>query len=353
MKRYSDLFSQIIDLDNLIQAHENARKGKSHYTEVQMVNQDPRYYANEIRASLINKTYRTSQYKLKEIYEPKQRTIHKLPYYPDRIVHHAIMQVIQPIWDRIFIYDLYSAIPGKGLHAGSYRLRAFLRDIPGTQYCLKFDVSKFYPSMDHDMLLSLIERKIKCPGTLGLLEEIIRSTEGVPIGNYLSQYFGNIYLNEFDHWLKEEKGIKYYIRYCDDGVILHSDRDILKQLMVEIENYFSALKLKLNPKTAIFPVDRCGIDFLGYRHYRGYTLLRKSSARNLKTRIKGLGDLTPESAISSIMSSLGWIKHCNSFHLVKKWILENYDLKSLITNYSIDLGISNPLEKFIWRNYHG
>jgi retron-type reverse transcriptase len=353
MKRHGNLFSQIVDLDNILLAHENARKGKSRYTEVQRVNENPVFYAKEIQLALINKTYKTSQYTLKEIYEPKQRTIYKLPYYPDRIVHHAIMQVIQPIWDNIFIFDLYSAIPGKGLHAGSYRLRQFLKDAPGTQYCLKFDVSKFYPSMNHDILLSLIKKKIKCLDTLALLEEAIRSTDGVPIGNYLSQYFGNIYLNEFDHWIKEEKGIRYYIRYCDDGVILHSDKEYLKQLKVEIEDYFSSLKLKLNPKTAIFPVDRCGIDFLGYRHYREYTLLRKSSAKNLKNRMKSIAYLTPESAISSVMSTLGWIKHCNSFNLVKRYILENPGIKTAISNYSEVLGISDPLEKYIRRNYYG
>jgi len=315
-----------------------------------MVDEDPEYYVRQIQESLIQKTYRTSPYELKEVFEPKKRTIYKLPYYPDRIVHHAIMQIIQPIWDKVFIYDLYSAIPGKGLHAGSYTLRKFLKDIPGTQYCLKFDVSKFYPSMKHDVLLNLIQKKIKCTDTMELLEEIIRSVDGVPIGNYLSQYFGNIYLNEFDHWIKEEKGMKYYLRYCDDGVILHSDREFLKSLMQEIREYFSSIGLSLNPKTSIFPVDKCGIDFLGYRHHRNYTLLRKSSARRLKSRIKLIPFMSPESAISSIMSSLGWLKHCDSYHLVKKLILNDSGLISLIASHTEHLGIHNPLEDVVRRS---
>lgn len=352
MKRFGNLFSQIIDIDNILLAHQNARKGKSHYQEVQMVDADPIKYALAIQGMLRSKTFTTSPYELKEIFEPKQRTIYKLPYYPDRIIQHAVMQVLQPIWDHIFIDDLYSSIPGRGLHAGSYRLRKFLKDVPGTQYCLKFDVSKFYPSMSHDVLISLIRKKIKCPDTLWLLEDVIRSTPGVPIGNYLSQYFGNIYLNEFDHWVKEQKGMKYYIRYCDDGVILHSDRQVLKDLLSEIKIRFEEINLKLNPKTSIFPVDRCGVDFLGYRHYRKYVLLRKSAARNLKTRIQNLENeeiqLSAESVISSIMSSLGWLMHCNSHHLSQKLILGNPKIKAIMGTASHRLNIKNPLRGILW-----
>lgn len=347
MKRAGNLFCQITSIENLLLAHQNARKGKTYYQEVQMVDTDPEYYIRQIQESLLNKTYHTSRYELKEVFEPKKRTIYKLPYYPDRIVHHAIMQIIQPIWDNIFIFDLYSAIPGKGLHTGSYRLRKFLKDIPNSQFCLKFDVSKFYPSMRHDVLMQLIRKKIKCKDTLDLIDEIVRSVGGVPIGNYLSQYFGNIYLNEFDHWIKEEKGMRYYLRYCDDGVILHEDKEYLKSLKREIEIYFSHLGLTLNPKTSIFPVDRCGIDFLGYRHYRQYTLLRKSSARRLKDRMKLLSRLSPESAISSLMSSVGWLKHCDSFHLIRKLILTNSGLITMIASHAEKLGIHNPLEELL------
>lgn len=351
MKRQGNLFHKIVHPENLKEAHKNARKGKSYYQEVRMVDENPDYYLSEIHRMLISGTYKTSEYSLKEIYEPKQRTIYKLPYYPDRIVHHAIMQVIQPIWDNVFIYDLYSAIPGKGLHAGSYRVRKFLKDIPNTQYCLKFDISKFYPSMEHDVLINLISKKIKCKETLNLLEEIIRSVDGVPIGNYLSQYFSNIYLNEFDHWIKEEIGIKYYVRYCDDGVIFHSDKEFLKRLLIQISEYLSELHLKLNPKTNIYPIDKCGVDFLGYHHYRTHTRLRKSSARNLKTRMKEIesGKIKSDvSIVSSVMSSLGWLKHCNSYNLATKLIFGNSAINTIMAESSANLKIRNPMEKFTW-----
>jgi len=355
MKRYGNLFGRIIDIDNIALAHKNAKKGKSHYAEVQEVEKEPERYIKEIHDMLANKTFTTSKYKTKVIYEPKKRIIYKLPYFPDRIVHHAVMNIIQPIWDKVFIYDLYSAIPGKGLHAGVLRLRQFLKDKENTQYCLKFDIKNFYPSVDHDILLELVKRKIKCKDTLWLLEDIIRSPGGnknLPIGNYLSQYFGNIYLNWFDHWLKEEKRIKYYIRYCDDGVILHKSKEVLNELLKEIEEYLREnLELELNPKTQIFPVDVRGIDFLGYRSFRNYTLLRKSSATRFKRKIRFIEqnheNLEPQHIISSIMSYCGWIRFCDGHHLLKKYVLENNNIIEIMDKASKTLNITNPILKLM------
>ena len=351
MKRYGNLFSKIVDLDNIALAHKNAKRGKGHYGEVQEVEKAPEKYIQAIQDMLINKTFTTAKYKTKMIYEPKTRIIYKLPYFPDRIVHHAVMNIIQSIWDKVFIYDLYSAIPGKGLHAGVLRLRQFLKDKENTQYCLKFDIRNYYPSVNHDILLELLKRKIKCNDTLWLLEDVIRSPEGdtnLPIGNYLSQYFGNIYLNGLDHWLKEEKGIKYYIRYCDDAVLLHKSKEVLNALLEEIGIYLNDnLKLKLNTKTQIFPVDARGIDFLGYRSFRDYTLLRKSSATRFKRKIRFIEQnherLEPQHIISSIMSYYGWIQFCNGHHLLKKYILENDNLIEIMNEASKPLNITNPI----------
>lgn len=351
MKRYGNLFSGILDLDNIALAHKNAKKGKSHYVEVQEVEKDPDEHIHKIHDMLENETFRTSKYKTKIIHEPKKRIIYKLPYFPDRIVHHAVMNIIQPIWDKVFIYDLYSSIPSKGLHAGNLRLRQFLKDKENTQYCLKFDIKSFYPSVNQDILFELVKRKIKCKGTLWLLEDVISSPEGstnLPIGNYLSQYFGNIYLNWFDHWIKEEIGVKYYIRYCDDGVILHKSKENLRNLKVEIEKYLkSNLQLELNPKTQIFPVDARGIDFLGYRCFREYTLLRKSSATRFKHKIRFIEQnhdkLEPQHIISSIMSYCGWIQFCNCHHLLRKYILDNENIIVIMSEASKTLNISNPI----------
>lgn len=358
MKRHGNLFGKIIDIDNLYLAHKNARKGKSYYSDVRMVDSDLEHYLWQLHDSLRDHTFTTSPYTTKQIYEPKKRTIYKLPYFPDRIVHHAVMNVLQPIWDKTFIYDLYSAIPGKGLHAGSYRLRQFMRDRESTRYCLKYDISKFYPSIDHDILIEKIRKKIKCEDTLWLLEDVVRSpgeNKNVPIGNYLSQYFSNIYMSDFDHWIKEEKRMRYYIRYCDDGVILHRDRDTLQKLQVEIEEYLrEELDLTLNPKTRVLDVDRQGIDFLGYRCFRDYTLLRKSSARRFKKKIKSIekGNHDSQNMISSIMSYLGWLRHCDSYHLQSSYVYDNPIILKKMDHASMELGIENPLRKYNARKHN-
>jgi hypothetical protein len=187
-----------------------------------------------------------------------------------------------------------------------------------------------------------------------LLEEIIRSPEGdtnVPIGNYLSQYFSNLYLAGFDHWIKETCGMKYYIRYCDDGIILHHDKDYLKNLLVKIDGYLTAIGLTLNPKTKIINVDKCGIDFLGYIHHRGYTLLRKSSSRKFKRKMKQIrtysDQMDSQHVLSSVMSYTGWLQHCDSHNLLNSYIHTPL-IHSILETSSNSLGIQNQMGK-----YHG
>jgi len=348
MKRRGNLFSTLVSLENLQKAHQNARKGKKHYQAVQMVDANPDQYLLQLQQDLIDHTFATAPYTQKTIFEPKQRIIYKLPYYPDRIVHHAVMQVMQPIWDRQFIHDLYSAIPGKGLHAGSYRLREFLRDTENTQYCLKFDITKFYPSIRPDRLYEIVQRTVKDPDVLWLLADVIFSTPdgGVPIGNYLSQYFSNLYLTPFDHWIKETLGLKYYIRYCDDGVILHASRERLKGVLDEIAEYLKPLGLTLNRKTSIFPVDRCGVDFLGYRCFRTHTLLRKSSARRFKKKVRQIEidykTMSPDAVLGSAGAYYGWLKHCDAYNLARVYLYENPSLRTAVEHASEKGGISCP-----------
>lgn len=352
MKRYGELYPKICSKDNLYAAISNAKKGKTKYSEVRKVLNESEYYIGALQDMLRNHEFSTAAYRTKYVYEPKVREIFILPFFPDRIVHHAIAQVLRPIWEPMFIYDCYSAIPGKGLHAGHYRLHKFLQDKGNTKYCLKFDIAKFYPSIDHDILFEILQRKIKCKETLEILRDIVYSPGGgknAPIGNYLSQYFSNLYLNEFDHWLKEERGIKYYLRYCDDGVILHKDRAFLKELECEIGVFLhDKLSLKLNAKTRVTPVDVQGIDFLGYKSFRDYSLLRKSSARRFKRKIRNIerhhNEMKDSSVVSSVMSYYGWLKHCNSYNLQRKYIFENENLMKIYANACGNLGIVNQLQ---------
>lgn len=321
MKRHGDLYRKIISEENLKLAYQKSRKGKAWQRNVKEIDQRQEYYLSELLHILQNKEYKTSQYETKMIYEPKFRTIYILPYYPDRILQHAIMNVLEPIWDKLFIYDSYACRQGKGQHKGSLRCMQFVKR---NKYCLKCDISKFYPSVNHEKLLKIIKRKIKCKDTLVLLEEIINSIEGesnVPIGNYLSQWFGNLYMNELDQLIKHKYHIKDYIRYCDDFLLFSNSKEKLNQMKLIIEKFITEqLKMKLS-KCDLFPVTQ-GVDFLGYRHFpQGYILLRKTTAKRVKKRLKSLfwkvkhKKISKESAISTISSTKGWLRWANTHNM--------------------------------------
>lgn len=202
MKRYNNLFDKIVSLDNLYLADKKARRNKSNRKDIKEFDQNKEESLKKLQQDLINGTYKTSEYNTFIIREPKERLIFRLPYYPDRIVHHAVMNIMEPIWVSIFIKDTYSCIKHRGIHEALHNVKEALKDVDNTTYCLKLDIRKFYPSIDHEVLKSIIRKKIKDWKLLQLLDEIIDSAEGVPIGNYLSQFFANLYLTYFDHWLK-------------------------------------------------------------------------------------------------------------------------------------------------------
>ena len=326
------LWEAICDMENLKLAHQNAKKGKGWYAEVKMVDENPEYYLKLLQEMLLNHTYRTSEYTtfIKQD-SGKERVIYKLPYFPDRICQWAILQVIEPILIRNFTDDTYSAIPGRGIHQAFTRIKkAVQNDVPGTQYCLKLDAKKYYPSINHNILKDKYRRLFKDNDLLWLLDEIIDSTPGdtgIPIGNYLSQYSGNFYLSSFDHWLKEVKGVKYYYRYMDDIVILASSKEYLHQLRKDIAEYFhKELKLSVKENWQVFPTFVRGIDFVGYRIFLGYSLLRKTTCKQMKAKMVKIrkkvesGHEMNFSEWCSINSYKGWLIHCDSYRLKAKYI---------------------------------
>ena len=208
-------------------------------------------------------------------------------------------------------------MPGRGVHDGVKRMKLWLEDKENTRYCLKLDIKKYYPSINHNILKSLIRKKVKCADTLWLLDEIIDSTPGIPIGNYLSQYFGNLYLAYFDHWMKETQGCRYYARYCDDIVVLHKSKVALHSLFDDVKKYLGdTLRLTIKENWQVFPTHVRGIDFLGYRFFGTHTLVRKRIVKKFLRQI-GLAErcgLNARSA-NSIMSYYGWLKHGDAHHL--------------------------------------
>ena len=345
MKRYGNLYPQICSMENIQKAHLNARKGKAHYHEVRMVNANEDLYLSKIQDMLLNKTFQNSEYTtFIKLDSKKEREIFKLPYFPDRIIHHCIVQILEPIWMKTLILDTYSSLKGRGIHKGVKRIKAALTDKENTTYCLKMDVRKFYPSINHDILKSILQRKIKDPDVIWILNEIIDSTEGVPIGNYLSQHFGNLYLSSFDHWMKEEQGCKYYFRYCDDVVILHASKEHLAELRMKVSRYLKKnLKLQLKNNWQIFPVGIRGIDFLGYRFYPSHTTLRKSIATRFKQTVSQIKSSYPKTRgmVNSVMSYQGWLKYAKCYNL--KTVLIDPQIHKIVEDICVKNGTNNPL----------
>lgn len=331
MKRLGDLHSSVCTANNVEIADDNARKCKPNNWGVRKHDKHREEDNAKLLNDLTNLTYKTSEYSTFKIYEPKERLIFRLPYFPDRIAHHAIMNVMEPIWVKSFIHHTYSCIKGRGIHKLAVDIKKVLRnDNTGTQYCLKLDVKKFYPSIDHEVLkFEILRRKIKDKKLLALLDEIVDSTEGAPIGNHLSPFFANLTLTYFDHWIFEEvkpeltkRGITlYYFRYAEGIVILSNDKEALREILTLIKTYFHQIvKLELKGNYQIFPVDSRGIDFVGYRFYHTHTLLRKS----IKHRIFKLVNKYKANKISleefkrKMSSYFGWLKYCDSKHLLQK-----------------------------------
>lgn len=313
MKRAGNIYGRICSVENLHMADEIARKGKLKQPSVQQHDRNRDGNIQQLHEMLANKTYRTSAYTVFKIYEPKEREVYRLPYYPDRIAHHAIMNVLEPMFVSMFTADTYSCIKGKGIHAAAKAVKKALQDVPGTAYCLKLDIKKFYPSVDHEILKQLLRKKFKDNDLLWLLDEIIDSAEGLPIGNYLSQYLANFYLTYFDHWIKEVAGVKYYFRYADDIVILSSDKSYLHKILGDIANYLlQSLKLTVKHNYQVFPVSARGIDFVGYKFYHTHTLIRKRIKKNCARMI------AKKPAPASLAAYRGWMKWADTRHLMKK-----------------------------------
>lgn len=338
MKRHGNLWEQITSMDNIELAYKKAKKGKGWQNTIKKFENKKEEKLLELQEMLVSGSYKTSKYREKVIYEPKQRTIYILPFFPDRIAQHAVMNVVSPIWDRMFIEDSYACRTGKGQHAGSTRAMQFAMR---NKYCLQCDVSKFYPSIHHATVMGIIEQKIKDKKVLVFFDELVNSMPGecnVPIGNYTSQWLGNLYLNQLDQLMKHRYHVRDYIRYCDDFLLFSNSKSRLHELGAIAEDFISnTLKMKLSKKT-IFHTSQ-GVDFLGYRHFSsGKILVRKSTAKREKQNVKEIpydlahGIITKETALSKVASIKGWLKWANAHNLsltleidrLKEWI-ENYN----------------------------
>lgn len=319
MKKYNHVYEKMLTSDAILNSYRLSRKNKASWV-TSMVDENPEYYLKLLQNMLKNKDFKTSEYEIFYKYDSgKLRKIANLPYFPDRIAQcDYVINVIEPIWLPVFIEFTYAAIPGRGPTKALKQLQNYLKtDCNGTQQVLKLDIKKYFDSIDKNILKEIYSRKLKDKDALDFAFEIIDSwTEnGIPIGNYTSQYFGNIYLSYFDHWVKEVLKVKYYLRYMDDMIILTNSKERAWYLYNQINEYLTNnLKLTLKPAQPHLVEDR-GVDFVGYRSFHNYSLIRNKTKRKIKHKTLRINqklnknnclDKHDKGVIASYNGSLKW-----------------------------------------------
>jgi retron-type reverse transcriptase len=268
-----------------------------------------------LRADLINGTYRHGGYQAFKISDPKPRDIHKACV-RDRLVHHAIYRQLYPFFDKTFIADSFSCRNDKGTHAAMNRFRTFAyvvsKNDTRTCWVLQCDIRKFFASVDHAVLIEIMKSYIADQRIVGLLEEVIGSFSttsgvGLPLGNLTSQLFVNVYMNEFDQFIKHILRAKHYIRYADDFVILASNREWLEIILPEIRNFLAnRLKLTLHPSKVSIKTLASGVDVLGWVHFPDHRVLRT------RTKRRAIARVAADPNEQRVASYVGMLKHGNA-----------------------------------------
>ena len=344
MKRVGYLYKEICSIKNIQRAITNASKGKKNRRVVRNIIEHRDEAAEAIRALLISKEYKPKPYRefvIKDGPSKKERTIFCPAFYPDQIIHWAVMQVIEPVLMKGMYEFSCGSIPGRGMRYGQRYIERWLRrDRKNTKYCLKLDIKKYYPHINKTVLKRKFRDKIKDTEALWLIDSIIDShAEGLPIGNYTSQWWANFYLEELDHYIKEVLHIKYYLRYMDDMVLFGRNKKELHRARKLIAEFISHMSLTLKENWQVFKVDARPVDLLGFRFYRDRTTLRRRNALRIRRRVKKAyrkGKVTVADA-RAILSYLGWIKHSNSrrfFAVYIKPYINIRKLKEVVSNES-------------------
>src|SRR3989344_156223 len=365
MKTHKQIYKKLCEKSNLIEAYEKAKKGKTKKIQVIEFTQSFEEEIDKLHQELISFTYSPLPLRRFIVRDPKSRVIHASAF-RDRIVHHAIINLIGPIFEKSFIYDSHASRLNKGTHLAVSRFDSLKRKVSrnGRQagavggvektsyiqgYCLKADIKKYFNNIDHNILINILKRKIKDEKVILLIKKVLSNFEnegiakGMPLGNYTSQFFANVYLNEFDYFVKHILKARYYIRYVDDFVILHKRKKVLELHKERIKRYLKVLNLELHPdKSAIIPLHK-GTTFLGYKIFYHYKLLRKRNFRTFKRKYEKRLQLYKDGLISKkdLMAQLeGWFGYAqwaNTYKVRKKILAE---IKKIVTKNIILLCIT-------------
>jgi retron-type reverse transcriptase len=304
MKTYKNLYPKIYSIENLVLALSKARKRKTNKQYVVQFESEKEKNLEQLQYELRSLTYSPRPLTNFIVRDPKTRRI-SASAFRDRVVHHALCNIIEPIFERNFIHDSFANQKGKGTHKAIKRLEKFTRKVCFTDpryhlkedntagYALKADIRRYFDTVDHEILLQIMKRKIKDKNTIWLIRTILQSpksptaSKGMPLGNLTSQFFANIYLNELDRFVKHELKTKYYIRYVYDFVILHRDKAVLERWKSEINEYLRReLRIDLHPEKSGVVQVKNGVTLLGFRLFYHYKLLKKSNAKRIWKRLE-------------------------------------------------------------------
>ena len=346
MKTEKHIIEKICTTKNVVKAYKKARKCKRYRPTVLKFETDRELNLIRVIADLRNVTYHAGTYFVFKVFEPKERLIMALPFY-DRVIQHAIVNIIEPIFEKRFVFHSYACRKDKGAHAASDTLSRWLYNLQIKQgkkiYAIKADIHHYFQSIDHEVLKQEVRRYISDKAVLKLLDHIIDHNGiypdgvGIPVGNLTSQLFANVYLNILDHYIKHNLHVHYYIRYMDDFIILGEDPAELKELLQQINAFIEErLHLHLNPKTTIIAAKN-GVDFVGYRHFPAFRILRKGATRRIKKLLHAFatGEVDEELFDRSIESRIGHAKHADTFNLCAELRQEIKQTK-IITNGRFD-----------------
>ncbi|MCD4760112.1 reverse transcriptase/maturase family protein [archaeon] len=344
MKAYRNLYQRICSYKNLELAFKKAKKNKGNLPYVIEFEVNLKENLLQLQKELKSLTYKPRKLKRFIIRDPKTRIIHSSNF-RDRVIHHAIVNILEPIYEKIFVYDSYASRINKGSHKAVERFEEFKRKVSENNllvrvaktrnqikgYVLKADIKKYFDSVDHTVLLDIISRNIKDNKVIWLIKQILDNFDakikgkGVPLGNLTSQFFANVYLNELDYFIKHNLKAKYYIRYVDDFVILHEDKEILEKYKIKIEKYLKTLKIELHPDKSDIKSLKNGITFLGYRIYGKHRLLRKSNLRKFQREFDemlAMGVIVPFTIAKSLQGWFGYAQWANTYKLRKRMVKE-------------------------------
>ena len=359
------MYNHLCSYGNLLLAYLKARKGKTKKSYVIKFEKNLADNLKSLRVELLFHHYVPRPLKTFILRDPKTRKISK-SHFRDRVIHHALINLLEPIYDKTFIYDSYASRKNKGAQKAVKRLikfrnritkngkSTFCKKINGKElnlvkgYILKADIKHYFQEMNHSVLINIIRRKIKDEKVIWLIGRIVKNfptwmdegEKGIPLGNFTSQFFANLYLNDLDYYVKHELNVKYYIRYVDDFVILHKSRNVLENYKIQIQKFLmNELKLELHPdKSRIKPL-YSGIDFLGFRIFQKHILLRKRNIRKIKFKIKKIKN--SDELMDCVEGFLAYSNFANC-HKLKYELIKNLDRKIWYKDINRYLGVKFP-----------